>query len=68
MQAEKEKPHTIRRKLLFVGLRVLLLVGKSSGVVGGSGVDISGVISPRVMSIATLLITLLITTHELRVG
>ena len=68
MQAEKEKPHTIRRKLLFVGLRVLLLVGKSSGVVGGSGVDISGVISPRVMSIATLLITLLITTHELRIG
>ena len=38
------------------------------GLLGGSWVVISGVISPlvRVISIATLLITLLVTTHELQ--
>ena len=36
------------------------------GLLGGSGVVISGVISPLIwlISIVTLLITLLITTHE----
>ena len=48
-------------------LRDLFEVARKKGLLGGSWVVISGVISPliRVITTVTLLITPLITTHEL---
>ena len=50
----------------FVGPSSLVRALTASSVLGGSAVVIHGVISPliRVISIVTLVITLLITTHE----
>ena len=50
----------------WYGLRAQISTRTLDSLLGGSGVDISAVISPQkgVISIVTLLITLLIITHE----
>ena len=58
--------HRIPLRVPLKGSIGILERYRVSGLLGGSGVVISGVISPLiwVISIVTLLITLLITTHE----